>query len=238
MYTRRGEKPDADGEGKPQDDTEGTPSVAPVEPEATLASDDDLSDLESEEGSQRGGGGGGGGRSKTSGAALRQKAVQAKQAQRDAEAAARDAQFAKDKADAKAKRAEKEEERRLVERTAELAREFRRQYNTLRVYPLGQDRFLNTVWWLDGCGAADLAESEAAYGTGRLYIQGAKQIDIDLLMEDEDLNKDEMEAKRAAEEPEGERLDSGEWAMIDSIQQVRTGDDYQFSHGLCSDCFF
>lgn len=60
------------------------------------------------------------------------------------------------------------------------------------------------------------------YGTGRLYIQAPNEADIKRVMEEEDLDEEEMAAKRTAEEPEGERLETGEWAAIDTPEQVRT----------------
>jgi bromodomain adjacent to zinc finger domain protein 1A len=130
------------------------------------------------------------------------------------------------KEDDKARRMEKEEEERLIAKTAELAREFRRQYNSMRTYSLGQDRFLHTIWWLDGCGTADLVgpDGETVYGTGRLYIQAPNETDVKRIIEEEEsLDEAEMEEKRKAEEPQGERLEAGEWAAIDTPEQVSQG---------------
>jgi len=168
-------------------------------------------------------------------AARQRKEMEAKQAQMEFQAATK-----KKKADDKARRLEREEEERLVARSAELAREFRRQYNSMRTYPLGQDRFLHTIWWLDGCGTADLvgADGEAVYGTGRIYIQAPSEADLKRLMEEEELDEEEVAAKRKAEEPEGDRLEQGEWAAIDTPEQVRNpfaevGTQFRLSSGLC-----
>lgn len=48
---------------------------------------------------------------------------------------------------------------------------------TLRVKPLGRDRFYNRYIYLDNIGTAD------TYGTGRLYIQSPSEIDIQILRE-------------------------------------------------------
>lgn len=52
-----------------------------------------------------------------------------------------------------------------------------KKYMTLRVKPLGRDRFYNRYIYLDNIGTAD------TYGTGRLYIQSPSEIDIQILRE-------------------------------------------------------
>jgi len=150
-------------------------------------------------------------------AARMKKEALAKQAQLEALEANK-----KKKADDKARRMEKEEEQRLLGKITELAREFRRQYNSMRTYPIGQDRFLHTIWWLDGCGTADLVgpDGSTVYGTGRLYVQAPGEVDVQRVIEEEGLDVAEMEEKRKAEEPEGERLEPGEWAAIDTPERV------------------
>lgn len=183
---------------------EDTPSIAAKESE-----DSSLSEAESSSG--------GISRQQKVKLARQRKELEAKQAQDDLLAATK-----KKKADDKARRAEKEEEERLVAQSAELAREFRRQYNSMRTYPLGQDRFLHKIWWLDGCGTADLigTEGDPVYGTGRIYIQAPAEADVNRVIEQEELDEEEMAVKRKAEEPEGERLEPGEWAAIDTPEQV------------------
>lgn len=57
-------------------------------------------------------------------------------------------------------------------------REFRRNHGVARCRPLGKDRFFNRYWWFDGVGGMSLDSSSAArtggaaYGTGRLFVQG------------------------------------------------------------------
>jgi bromodomain adjacent to zinc finger domain protein 1A len=212
LLKSRGERPEGESDGK--EDAEETPSIVP-DPEALAESSDDLSEPESETSTDRG-------KRSRNNAALRKKAVQAKQAQKDAEAGAREAAAKLQKASDKAKKAEKEEEKRLVERIADLGREFRRQYNAMRTYPIGQDRFLNTIWWLDGCGTVELvgSDGEIVYGTGRLYIQAPKQEAIDRHMAIEELTLEEVQEKHEQGEPIGEPLEDGEWATIDTVKQV------------------
>lgn len=155
-------------------------------------------------------------------AAERQQAIQAQKLQKDLETAARNAQSVKEKADAKNKRAEKEEEQRLVAELAELEREFRRQFNSLRTTVLGQDRFCQRVWWLDGCGSADIVGPEGGvlYGTGRLYIQGPNYGELRRLLEEEEVDQGIIAERRISDEPEEGQLEEGEWAVIDSVDQV------------------
>lgn len=162
------------------------------------------------------------------GIAARKNALLEKQTQREAERRAKDEQQAQQTADARAKREEHNEKRRLEddllaldEDMAELDREFRRQHMAPRTVPIGTDRFGNRVWWFDGCGSADLMSKEGtiAYGTGRLYVQGAPQYELAARCNIFNIPDTELAERRTAEEGTA-LLSEGEWAMIDETEQV------------------
>lgn len=52
-----------------------------------------------------------------------------------------------------------------------------RRYMTLRIRPLGKDRFNNRYIYLDNVGVSN------TYGTGRLYVSSPTDIDIQMMME-------------------------------------------------------
>ena len=111
-----------------------------------------------------------------------------------------------------------EEVNKLERRLEGIEREFRKLLGAVRVKPLGRDRFYNRIWWFDGMGAASLIGSGGAvqYGSGRIFIQGPSEHDIDLLTRREE----DIPARRKVEEgPEG-MLDVGEWAVYDDIEVV------------------
>lgn len=54
-----------------------------------------------------------------------------------------------------------------------------RKYMTLRIRPLGRDRFYNRYIYLDNIGTSE------TYGTGRLYVQSPSEIDIQMMLERE-----------------------------------------------------
>ncbi|KAG5221535.1 Bromodomain adjacent to zinc finger domain protein [Salix suchowensis] len=63
----------------------------------------------------------------------------------------------------------------------------------------GRDRFYNRIWWFDGLGSASLVGSGgvAQYGTGRLFIQGPSEFDLELLGQ---RPPEEIEERRKDEE--------------------------------------
>lgn len=206
-----------------------TPDIPVLEPTAaadeidgmsTLTDPDMLSDIASDSDDSR--------PNHLAGIAARKKAMAEKQTQREAEQKAKDEQYAQQTADAKAKREEVSEKRRLEddllaldEDMAELDREFRRQHMAPRTVPIGTDRFGNRVWWFDGCGSADLMSKEGtiAYGTGRLYVQGAPQYELAARCNIFNIPDTELTERRTAEEGTA-LLSEGEWAMIDETEQV------------------
>lgn len=52
-----------------------------------------------------------------------------------------------------------------------------RRYMTLRIRPLGKDRFNNRYIYLDNVGVSN------TYGSGRLYVSSPTDIDIQMMME-------------------------------------------------------
>lgn len=121
---------------------------------------------------------------------------------------------------AQAERRRLEEEVNKLERRLEgIEREFRKLLGSVRVKPLGRDRFYNRVWWFDGMGAASLIGSGGTvqYGSGRIFVQGASEFDIDVLRRREE----NVDARRREEEGEEGMLAVGEWAVYNDIEEVR-----------------
>ncbi|KAI0757084.1 chromatin remodeling complex protein [Daedaleopsis nitida] len=112
-----------------------------------------------------------------------------------------------------------EEVNKLERRLEGIEREFRKLLGSVRVKPLGRDRFYNRVWWFDGMGAASLIGSGGTvqYGTGRIFVQGASEFDVDLLRR-RDENIDER--RRIEEGPEG-TLGANEWAVFNDLEELQ-----------------
>ncbi|CDR99010.1 hypothetical protein [Sporisorium scitamineum] len=123
---------------------------------------------------------------------LRQKALE-KQAQEAArrikEAKAREAHKAKlaeNKILTAQRKKLEEEENKLVRRDETIDREFRRLILASRMVPLGRDRFGDKYWWFDGVGSCSLVtgSEKYTYQTGRLFVQGATEDEVSLLIPD------------------------------------------------------
>ncbi|KAF8225024.1 chromatin remodeling complex protein [Tricholoma matsutake] len=112
-----------------------------------------------------------------------------------------------------------EEVNKLERRLEGIEREFRKLLGAIRVKPLGRDRFYNRIWWFDGTGSASLVGSGgvAQYGTGRLFIQGPSEFDIDLLEQRKD--EDIVERRREEEGEEG-MLGPGDWAAYSDLEEL------------------
>ncbi|ORX38861.1 hypothetical protein BD324DRAFT_648971 [Kockovaella imperatae] len=157
-------------------------------------------------------------------AAHRRKAMKEKAAEREAEEANRAARAAEDRLKSKENKHIASEKRRLQDEIDSMTHklrlldhDFRSHLQTLRARPLGSDRFGNKVWWLDGLGSAPLMgdNGKVTYGTGRLYLQGADDIEVEFCRIPAEMSETDCEARRAKEEGDG-RLSPGEWAMYDS----------------------
>lgn len=111
-----------------------------------------------------------------------------------------------------------EEVNKLERRLEGIEREFRKLLGAVRVKPLGRDRFYNRIWWFDGMGAASLIGSGGAvqYGSGRIFVQGPSEHDIDLLIRREE----NIPARRMDEEGAEGMLAVGEWAVYDELESV------------------
>ncbi|EIW86562.1 chromatin remodeling complex protein [Coniophora puteana RWD-64-598 SS2] len=121
---------------------------------------------------------------------------------------------------AQAERRKLDEEVNKIERRLEsIEREFRKLLGAIRVKPLGKDRFHNRIWWFDGMGGASLLGSGGVvqYGAGRIFIQGASEIDRDLLLR---RDEDDVPARRMEEEGEEGMLGVGEWAVYTDVEEV------------------
>ena len=70
-----------------------------------------------------------------------------------------------------------EEEDRALRKKEEQLEKDMRKYTTLRIRPLGKDRFYNRYHYLDNIGTS------STYGTGRLYVQGPSDVDIQMIRE-------------------------------------------------------
>jgi bromodomain adjacent to zinc finger domain protein 1A len=162
----------------------------------------------------------------------RRRAIAVKQAQQEAEAKEKKLELAKEMQQAKLKKAESKQQlndrKRLIEEEESLAKrekqyelDFRSYINALRPRPMGQDRFCNKIWWMDGMGSHSLIgpNGQIAYGTGRLYIQGCTSDELEIARKAVFVPAEELEESRERVEGEG-RLQPGEWAVYDTVEQV------------------
>lgn len=108
---------------------------------------------------------------------------------------------------------------KMERRLEVIEREFRKLLGTVRVKPMGRDRFYNRIWWFDGCGSQSLMGSGgvAQYGTGRLFIQGPSEFDQEIL---DRRDEDDVMARREEEEGENGVLGVGEWAVYTEEEQM------------------
>ena len=117
-----------------------------------------------------------------------------------------------------------DEELGKVERRLEaIEREFRQLLGTVRVKPLGKDRFYNRIWWFDGCGTtASLMGSGGVvqYGTGRVFIQGPSEFDAEILDRREE-GVEGISSRRQEEEGEDGILATGEWGVYTEVEEIQ-----------------
>ncbi|WVQ97999.1 hypothetical protein IAU59_005119 [Kwoniella sp. CBS 9459] len=202
------------GRGTDRDELEDSPSFA-----------EDLSDNESEHNVGHT-------------AASRRKAMREKALEREAEENLRNQKLAKEREDARLKKiegkqiaAEKkrlaDEEEVVIAKIRNLEHDFRRWMYTLRSRPLGQDRFGNKIWWMDGLGSAPIFDvnGKMTFGTGRLYLQGVDDEEAETLrgaagaVIEEEVDTGVVAERRTKEEGEG-RLTPGQWAIYDTPDQL------------------
>ncbi|ESK98367.1 ddt domain protein [Moniliophthora roreri MCA 2997] len=150
----------------------------------------------------------------------RQKDLQ-KKAQLQAHAKQREAARAKQASvkQAMAEHRRLDEECNKLERRLEgIERDFRKLLGGVRVKPLGKDRFHNRIWWFDGMGSGTLVGSGgvAQYGTGRIFIQGPSEFDLEILQQREE----DIEARRQEEEGVEGMLGPGDWAVYSDIEEL------------------
>jgi len=177
--------------------------------------------------------------------ALRRRAMKERAAEREAEEAMRAAKAAKERQELRAKKVEMKqlaaEKKKLQDEEAvvdgqlkQLELDFRRYFYALRARPIGTDRFGNRVWWMDGLGSAPLyrdGSNKIQWGTGRLYIQGGDELELELSRTTAaeiftELTPEGLAARREKEEG-GCILAPGEWAVYDTPEQLE-----QFLHWL------
>lgn len=122
-----------------------------------------------------------------------------------------------------------EEVNKLERRLEGIEREFRKLLGAVRVKALGRDRFYNRLWWFDGMGSASLIGSGGTvqYGTGRIFIQGPSEFDVEVIQRREE----DIRARRMSEEGEEGMLGVGEWAVYDDLEMVQTS-TFPFSWAL------
>ncbi|TFK40993.1 ATP-utilizing chromatin assembly and remodelling N-terminal-domain-containing protein [Crucibulum laeve] len=117
-----------------------------------------------------------------------------------------------------------EEVNKLERRLEGIEREFRKLLGGVRVKPLGRDRFYNRIWWFDGMGSASLVGSGgvAQYGTGRIFIQGPSEFDLDLLRKRKEEGEEDgtLEDRRREEEGEECMLGSNDWAVYSDLDEL------------------
>ncbi|KAJ7293282.1 chromatin remodeling complex protein [Mycena rebaudengoi] len=112
-----------------------------------------------------------------------------------------------------------EEVNKLERRLEGIEREFRKLLCTIRVKPLGKDRFHNRIWWFDGMGSGSLVGSGGVtqYGAGRLFVQGPSEFDTDLLVARTD---EGIEERRKEEEGVEGMLGPGDWAVYSDQEEL------------------
>lgn len=115
-----------------------------------------------------------------------------------------------------------EEVNKLERRLEGIEREFRKLLGAVRVKPLGRDRFYNRIWWFDGMGSASLVGSGgiALYGTGRLFIQGPSEFDLQQLEKKGLEDNEDIDLRRKEEESEEGMLKSSDWAAYTELEEV------------------
>lgn len=112
-----------------------------------------------------------------------------------------------------------EEVSKLERRLEVIEREFRQHVGGIRAKPLGRDRFYNRVWWFDGLGCTSANNPALGqYSTGRIFIQGPSEFDLDILKRREE----NISARRLEEEGEEGMLGSGDWAAYATVEEVGT----------------
>ncbi|CEP18139.1 hypothetical protein [Parasitella parasitica] len=117
----------------------------------------------------------------------RQEKLKQKQREREEKETQRKKQYAEQRQIAKVKNQEHrtrmnerrklEEDERTIKRKEDHLEKNMRRYMTLRIRPLGKDRFNNRYIYLDNVGVSN------TYGTGRLYVSSPTDIDIQMMME-------------------------------------------------------
>lgn len=193
-------------EGSPSTNGDGEGSVPPEQSELS-----DTSEGTSETASA-------GGR-RTSKSNLRAKAhAQSHSKEREA---ARQKQASQKQAIAEHRRLE-EEVGKLDRRLEGIEREFRKLLGAIRVKALGKDRFHNRYWWFDGMGSASLVGSGgiALYGTGRLFIQGPSEFDLQQLEKRAKEENEDLSSRKIEEEDEDGIFGSGGWGIYTEIEEV------------------
>ncbi|PPQ89585.1 hypothetical protein CVT25_012330 [Psilocybe cyanescens] len=115
-----------------------------------------------------------------------------------------------------------EEVNKLERRLEGIEREFRKLLGAVRVKPLGRDRFYNRIWWFDGMGSASLVGSGgiALYGTGRLFIQGPSEFDLQQLEKKALEDNEDIDLRRKEEEGEEGMLSSSDWAAYTELEEL------------------
>ncbi|CCG83249.1 Putative uncharacterized protein [Taphrina deformans PYCC 5710] len=113
-------------------------------------------------------------------------------------------------------------------RIARIEEEFR-ESDAQRLRRLGQDRYLNTYWWLESCGMPvhgmpNCSTSHAGYATGRIFVQGPSEAAATEL----EHRGAPHDARRRTEQPEEEEEERGEggtraggWGYYETEDQVR-----------------
>ncbi|KAF8140096.1 chromatin remodeling complex protein [Boletus edulis] len=185
------------------------PTPAGTEEDIAAHDSSDLSDAPSEEGSETTSANSGRHKGTPRQKDLRQRA--------HAQAHAKQREIARAKVAAE-KQAQAEHLNKLERRLESIERDFRKLFGAIRAKPLGKDRFHNRVWWFDGMGSMSLLGSGGVvqYGTGRIFIQGPTEMELELMSRREE---NDVDARREEEEGEG-LLGPGEWAVYTELEEV------------------
>lgn len=156
----------------------------------------------------------------------RQEALRERALAREEEAARLAAEQARWKEQARESKQLREERRRyedtlqrIAKREDAIERDMRRCAQVPRLRPLGQDRFLDRYYWLDGLGACTPTPGAAPYQAARLWVQAPSRREWEALARSFPGGRDALDARRETEYAEPPR-ECGAWGVYTQPEQV------------------
>lgn len=124
---------------------------------------------------------------------------------------------------------------RVDDKLAKVEEEFR-ESDSQRLRKLGQDRFYSNYWFLESTGMPvhgmpNCSTSHAGYATGRIFVQGTTQADLEELQIRSKLHDYDYLRRRTAEEG-STSLSPGMWGYYDDADQVNALLDWLNPKGI------